>query len=184
MEHWGSCCCCRKCPNCHDYMRLFYIISRLIRLFFQLYALFHNQKSHSGLEFIAESMQITGQSHHPSRKNRVRSIQQRRRLYHQRPRTCLLPQQGRHQQHRPPLGTHDGYRKANRHAWQDETDRLGYQGFGQFSSSRPTTRGLQVQVLDEPAIMRIISITDIIHIICIMYIIRIIGLTISAWVSV
>ncbi len=23
MEHRGSCCCCRKCPNCNDYTRLF-----------------------------------------------------------------------------------------------------------------------------------------------------------------
>ncbi len=51
----------------------------------------------------------------------------------------------------------------------------------QCSSSCPTTRGLQVQVLDEPTILRIISITHIIHIIFIMYIIRMcrrmIGLT-------
>jgi hypothetical protein len=55
------------------------------------------------------SLQSTGQSHHPSRKTRVCSIQLRRRL-NQRPRTCLLPEPGRHRPHRPPLGTHDGCR--------------------------------------------------------------------------
>ena len=29
MEHQGRCRCCRKCPNCYDYMWLFYIISLL-----------------------------------------------------------------------------------------------------------------------------------------------------------
>jgi hypothetical protein len=34
MEHRGSCRCCRKRPNCYDYTRLFYIISRFLRLVF------------------------------------------------------------------------------------------------------------------------------------------------------
>ena len=126
------------------------------------------------------SLHRTGQSHHPWRKNSVRSIQQRRRL-NPRPRRCLLPQQGRHRPHRPPLGTHDGCRKATRHAWQDETDRPGYQRIGQLTSSCPTTRGQQVPDLDEPAIIHIIGIISIIHII---RIIGLIGITFSAWVSV
>ncbi len=41
LDHQGSCCqCgCRRCPNCYDYSRLFYIISRLLRLFYRLYAI-------------------------------------------------------------------------------------------------------------------------------------------------
>ena len=44
MEHRGSCHCCRKCPNCYDY-------TLLLRLFFRLYALFHNEKSHFWVGF-------------------------------------------------------------------------------------------------------------------------------------
>ena len=49
MEHRGSCCCNRECPNCYDYTRLCYIILRLLRLFCRLYKLFHNQKAAFGV---------------------------------------------------------------------------------------------------------------------------------------
>ena len=74
--------------------------------------------------------------------------------------------------------------QAIRHALQDETDRPIYQLIGQSTSSSPATRGLQVQDLDEPAIMRLIDIIHIIHIMDIMRIIDIICITLSAWVSV
>ena len=94
------------------------------------------------------SMQITGQLHHSSRGNVVRSIQQQGRLNLGPPR-CLLPQQGRHRP-RCPLGTHDGCMKAIQHAWQDETDRPSYQQTGQSLSSCPATHDPQVQDPDEP----------------------------------
>jgi hypothetical protein len=181
MEHRGSCFCCRECPNCYDYTRLFYIISRLLRLVFRLYALFYNQKSHMGLEVIADYWPIAS-----SRTAELCSIQQRRRLTaNQRPPRCLLPQEHRHQAHLP-LRTHYGCRQANQHAYQDETHRPGYQGSGLWTSSCPSSCGPPVQVLDESAIMRIIYLISIIHIkyiIGIINIIRIIGITISAWVS-
>jgi len=128
------------------------------------------------------SLQITGQSHHPPRKNIVCSVQQLRRL-NLGPQRCLLPLQGRHRAPRH-LGTHDGCMKASQQAWQDETDRPGYPRIGQSTSSCPATRGPQVQDLDEPAIMHIISIIDIMDIIIIMIIMCIICITLSAWVSV
>ena len=94
------------------------------------------------------SMQITGQLHHSSRGNVVRSIQQQGRL-NLGPQRCLLPQQGRNRP-RHPLGRNDGCMKASLHAWQDETDRPSYQRTGQSSSSFPATRDPQVQDPDEP----------------------------------
>ena len=164
MEHHGSCQCCLKCRYWSAHMLLFYIISLLFQLFFLLYPLFQNKK----ITFWGwNSLQITGQSHHPAWGIVARSIQKRSRL-NLGPRRCLLPQQGWHWAHHH-LGTHDGCMKAIRHAWQDETDRPSYQLIGQSTSSSPATRGLLVQDLDEPAIMRIIDI------ICI---------TLSAWASV
>ena len=128
------------------------------------------------------SLHSTGQSHHPSWGIVVSSIQQLSRL-NLGPRRCLLPQQGRHWAHHH-LGTHDGYMRAIRHAWQDETDRPSHQLIGQSTSSSPATRGPQVQDLDEPAIMRLIDIIHIIRIMDIMRIIDIICITLSAWVSV
>ena len=64
--------------------------------------------------------------------------------------------------------------KAIRHAWQDEADHPGYQRIGQSTSSCPATRGLQVQDLDKPAIIRIIDIISTTHIIAIIFIIGII----------
>ena len=65
------------------------------------------------------------------------------------------------------------------YAWQDETDRPGYQRIGQSTSSCPATRGPQVQDLDEPAIIRIMDIISIIRIIDIIRIICIICITLS-----
>ena len=44
IGHWGSCQCCLKCPNSSAHMLLFCILSLLLQLFFQLYALFQNKK--------------------------------------------------------------------------------------------------------------------------------------------
>ena len=52
-EHQGSYHCCLELPNCSAFVLLFYIISLLLQLFFQLFALFENKKSHLGLDFIA-----------------------------------------------------------------------------------------------------------------------------------
>ena len=151
----------------------------IISIIFSIISIIPKQKNH----FLGwNSLQITGQSHHPSWGIVVRSIQQRSRL-NLGPRRCLLPQQGRHRAHHH-LGTHDGCMRAIRHAWQDETDRPSYQLIGQSTSSSPATRGQQVQDLDEPAIMRLIDIIHIIHIMDIMRIIDIICITLSAWVSV
>ena len=51
MAHRGSCQCCLKCPNSSAYMLLFHIMSLLLQLFFQLYALFQNKKSLSSVGF-------------------------------------------------------------------------------------------------------------------------------------
>ena len=133
MEHRGSCHCCRMCPNCYyycNYVTIIAIIVSIIRIIPQPKVAFR-----VGI-------------HCRLQANRI--IQQRRRLNYRPPRR-LLPQQGPPRPHHPPLGTHDGCRKATRHAWQDETDRPGYQRIGQSTSSCPATRGLQVQDLDEPA---------------------------------
>ena len=65
MAHRGSCQCCLKCPNSSAYMLLFHIMSLLLQLFFQLYALFQNKKSLFGLDFIADyrtiASSITGE---------------------------------------------------------------------------------------------------------------------------
>ena len=58
-EHQGSCHCRLKCQNCSLLVLLFYIISRLLQLFFQLLALFQNKTKISGLEFIADNRPIT-----------------------------------------------------------------------------------------------------------------------------
>ena len=58
MGHQGSCQCCLKCPNSSAYMLLFHIMSLLLQLFFQLYALFQNKKSLFRLDFIADNRRI------------------------------------------------------------------------------------------------------------------------------
>jgi hypothetical protein len=58
MEHQGSCHCRLKCPNCSAFVLLFFIISLLFQLFFQLLALLQNKKLQFGLEFIAENRPI------------------------------------------------------------------------------------------------------------------------------
>ncbi len=70
-----------------------------------------------------------------------------------------------------------------RHAWQDETDRRGYQRNGQPPSSCPATRDPQVQVhLYEPAIMSITHTISTIEKIVMMSIMGTICITLSAWV--
>ena len=145
MEHQGSCNCCLKCPNFSDFKLLFALCHYYCNYF--LYYI-HYSKTKS-LVFGWNSLQITGQLHHPSRENVVCSIQQQHRLNLGPPR-CLLPQQGRHRPWRP-LGRYDGCMKAIRHAWQGETDRPSYQQIGQSTSSCPATRDQQVQDPYEPA---------------------------------
>ena len=106
-EHQGSCHCRLNRQNCSDFVLLFCIISLLLQLYFQLFALFQNKKSsNQGWN----SMQITCQLHHSSLGNVVGSIQQQGRL-NLGPQRCLLPQQGQNR-HQHPLGRHYGCMKA------------------------------------------------------------------------
>jgi hypothetical protein len=60
-------CHCRlKRQNSSVFVLLFYIISLLLQLFFQLFALFQNKKSLFGLEFIADNRPIASSNseHH------------------------------------------------------------------------------------------------------------------------
>jgi hypothetical protein len=73
MEDQGSCRCCPKCRNCYDYTQLFYIISRLLRLVFRLYADIRRTfrsvltmdvgkptGTHSRTKFIAQVIKVLG----------------------------------------------------------------------------------------------------------------------------
>ena len=94
------------------------------------------------------SLQKSGQSHHPSREIGVCSSQQQHGLNRGAP-TCHLPQHGRHRPRRL-LGSYDGCMKAIQYAWQDETDHPSHQRIWQSTSSCPATRDPQVQDPDEP----------------------------------
>ena len=145
IEHRGGCHCCRMCPNCYyycNYVTIIAIIVSIIRIIPQPKVAFRvgihcrlqaNRIIHHGRTVLAAS------------SSGVDSI-----IDHQ----GAFSHNKAHLCHTILLSVHttrDRCRKATRHAWQDETDRPGYQRIGQSTSSCPATRGMQVQDLDEPA---------------------------------
>ena len=147
MEHRGNCHCCRMCPNCCNYVTIIATIVSIIRIIPQPKVAFRvgihcrlrsNSIIHHGRTvFAASSSGVVSSIDHQGAFSHNKADISR----------AVLPLVH--------STTHDGCRKATRHAWprQDETDRPGYQQIGQSTSSCPATRGLQVQDLDEPAII-------------------------------